>query len=136
MSELFMIVNTNFFDDFCQLEEDQLCSSSWETAEMVMKLLGWRISMSDDKRLPFGVEFQMLGRQSSTYPGAEQGDGSSKKQSPAGVADIGAMVEDLCSRDSIPSVYHRDPEGTATIRGRPHLWSLHPTLYTTDFQVG
>ena len=43
MSELFMIVNTNFFDDFCQLEEDQLCSSSWETAEMVMKLLGWKI---------------------------------------------------------------------------------------------
>ena len=100
MSELFMIVNTNFFDDFCQLEEDQLCSSSWETAEMVMRLLGWKISMSDDKRLPFGVEFQMLGAVidlSRSSQGIVQ-----VRNKPSRMADIGAMVEDLCQRDSIP----------------------------------
>ena len=61
LSSLFMLVNTNFFGDFCQLEVDALCSSSWQTAEMVMQLLGWRISMSEDKRLPFAQEFSMLG---------------------------------------------------------------------------
>lgn len=25
LSELFMLVSTNFFDDFCQLETDELC---------------------------------------------------------------------------------------------------------------
>ena len=100
MSELFMIVNTNFFDDFCQLEEDQLCASSWETAEMVMKVLGWRISMSDDKRLPFGVEFQMLG---AIVDLSRSKQGMVRvKNKPSRVADIGAMVEGLCSRDSIP----------------------------------
>ena len=59
MSQLFMLVNTNFFDDFCQLEVEALGPSAWDTAELVMKLLGWRISMSDDKRLP--QEFSMLG---------------------------------------------------------------------------
>ena len=61
MSELFLLVNTNFFDDFCQIEIDALCKSSWETAELVMKLLGWRISTSEEKRLPFAHVFQMLG---------------------------------------------------------------------------
>ena len=28
LSSLFMLVNTNFFDDFCQLELDALCDSS------------------------------------------------------------------------------------------------------------
>ena len=55
MAELFLVVNTNFFDDFCQIEVDDLCDSAWSTAEMVMKLLGWRISVSDDKRLPFSI---------------------------------------------------------------------------------
>ena len=58
MSSLFLLVNTNFFDDFCQLEVDALCDSSWQTAELVMKLLGWRISMSEDKRLPFATQLR------------------------------------------------------------------------------
>ena len=55
MARLFMLVNTNFFDDFCQLEMSTLCPSAWERAEMVMKLLGWRISSSEEKRLPFST---------------------------------------------------------------------------------
>lgn len=61
MSELFLLVKTNFFDDFCQLEDECLAESAWGTAEMVMKLLGWRISVSEDKRLPFLQVFNMLG---------------------------------------------------------------------------
>ena len=61
LAKLFMVVNTNFFDDFCQLEELPLCQSAWDTAEMVMQLLGWRISTSEEKRLPFSERFQMLG---------------------------------------------------------------------------
>ena len=33
LSRLFKLVVTNFFDDFCQLEVDQLQSSAWKTAE-------------------------------------------------------------------------------------------------------
>lgn len=61
LAELFAIINTNFFDDFCQLECAGLCESSWETAEMVMRLLGWKISLSPDKRGPFAKEFNLLG---------------------------------------------------------------------------
>ena len=61
LSRLFKLVVTNFFDDFCQLEVDQLQSSAWKTAEMVMELLGWDISMGDDKRRPFEKSFEILG---------------------------------------------------------------------------
>ena len=99
MSELFMIVNTNFFDDFCQLEMDELCASSWETAEMVMKLLGWKISMSEEKRLPFDCEFQMLGAVVDLSM-CKQGLVKVSNK-PSRMADIKALVEDVCSRDSI-----------------------------------
>ena len=58
---LFLLVNTNFFDDFCQLEFSPLCTNAWSTAETVMKLLGWKIAMSEDKRKPFSYSFTMLG---------------------------------------------------------------------------
>ncbi|CAJ1445746.1 unnamed protein product [Effrenium voratum] len=58
---LFRIVNTNFFDDYCQLEVSQLAASAHETAETVLQMLGWNISMGEDKRKPFSSEFDMLG---------------------------------------------------------------------------
>ena len=60
-AELFLVVNTSFFDHFCQIEVEGLCDSAWSTAEMVMKFLGWRISLSEDKRLPYDHSFQILG---------------------------------------------------------------------------
>jgi hypothetical protein len=30
LSEIFMIVDTNFFDGFCQLGKDELRTSSWK----------------------------------------------------------------------------------------------------------
>ena len=55
------LTNTSFFDDYCQLEFGPLCESAWKTAETVLALLGWKVAMSEDKRLPFGKRFNMLG---------------------------------------------------------------------------
>ena len=100
LSSLFMLVNTNFFDDFCQLELDALCNSSWQTAELVMRLLGWKISMSEDKRIPFSQEFSMLGAVVDLTGSAEGVVRVRNKSSR--VEDIGRMVEDLCSREVAP----------------------------------
>ena len=69
MSRLFKLVVTNFFDDFCQLEVDQLQSSAWKTAERVMDLLGWDISLGEDKRQPFDKTFEIFGAVISFEPG-------------------------------------------------------------------
>ena len=61
LSRLFMLVNTNFFDDFCQMETAVLQESAHKTAETVMQLLGWTISTSESKRKPFRKVFDMLG---------------------------------------------------------------------------
>ena len=61
LCRLFKLVVTNFFDDFCQLEVEPLQSSAWRTAELVMELLGWDISMGEDKRKPFDRTFEILG---------------------------------------------------------------------------
>ena len=100
MSELFLLVNTNFFDDFCQLEVKDLCKSSWETAEMVMKLLGWRISTSDDKRLPFAPSFQMLG---AIVDLSQSGQGLvTVKNKPSRLEDIAKLVESVLIKPKIP----------------------------------
>ena len=50
LSKIFKLVVTNFFDDFCQLEVGLLRQSAWVTAETALELLGWSISMGEDKR--------------------------------------------------------------------------------------
>eukprot|EP00435_Cladocopium_sp_Y103_P026862 s4451_g6.t1 len=61
LARVFKLVVTIFFDDFCQLELAPLCEGSWKTAELVLKMLGWRISIGDDKRKPFAKTFEILG---------------------------------------------------------------------------
>ena len=61
LSRLFKLVATNFFDDFCQLEVDQLEPSAWKTAGLVMDFLGWGISLGEEKRKPFEKTFEILG---------------------------------------------------------------------------
>ena len=61
LCRLFLLVNTSFFDDYCQLEFGPLCDSSWKTAETVLTILGWKIAMGEDKRVPFGKRFNILG---------------------------------------------------------------------------
>ena len=61
LSKVFKLVVTNFFDDFCQLELEPLRDSAWNCAETVMGLLGWKISVGEDKRRPFAKSFEILG---------------------------------------------------------------------------
>ena len=42
LCRLFLLTNTSFFDDYCQLEFGPLCDSAWRTAETVLGLLGGR----------------------------------------------------------------------------------------------
>ena len=100
LSELFALVNTNFFDDFCQLECEGLCDSAWQTAELVMQLLGWRISMSEDKRSPFAQEFNLLGAVIDLSK-AEYG-AVSVCNKPSRIADLQELVKDVCSRSTVP----------------------------------
>ena len=100
MSQLFMLVNTNFFDDFCQLETPSLCESSWRTAELVMQLLGWKVSMSDDKRLPFEDQFNMLG---AVVDLADSRNGQVRvKNKDSRIVDIGDLVKDICAKQLVP----------------------------------
>ena len=61
LSRVFKLVVTNFFDDFCQIETELLATSSQQTAELVLDLLGWEISRGEDKRKPFSSSFEILG---------------------------------------------------------------------------
>ena len=100
MAKLFLLVNTNFFDDFCQLEVPSLCKSAWDTAELLMQLLGWRISTSDDKRLPFSTKFTMLG---AVVDLSEMAAGKILVYNkPSRLEDIAALVKDVTSKRKVP----------------------------------
>ena len=60
LSRVFFLVNTSFFDDYCQLEIEGLTESADETALGVLSLLGWEVS-DGDKLKPFASQFTMLG---------------------------------------------------------------------------
>ena len=61
LTRLFKLVVTNLFDDFCQIELAPISDGAWKTAELVLTLLGWRISMGDEKRKAFSKRFEILG---------------------------------------------------------------------------
>ncbi|CAE7942752.1 unnamed protein product, partial [Symbiodinium necroappetens] len=60
MSRLLYLVNTSFFDDYCQLEVEALTGSADQTALDLLALLGWEVS-GGDKLKPFDVQFTVLG---------------------------------------------------------------------------
>ena len=100
MSKLFLLVDTNFFDDFCQLEIPKLCKSAWDTAELVMQLLGWRISTSDDKRLPFATRFAMLGAVVDLSRMCQGKVVVCNK--PSRLEDIAGLVAEIVSKRKVP----------------------------------
>ena len=53
MVRLLGLVVTNFYDDYCQMEVDDLCDSAQATAAMLLKLLGWKVAEEHSKALPF-----------------------------------------------------------------------------------
>ncbi|CAL1128793.1 unnamed protein product [Cladocopium goreaui] len=113
LSELFMVINTNFFDDFCQLECEGLCDSAWETAEFVMKLLGWRISMSEDKRSPFAGEFNLLGAVVDLTRSTAGLVAVHNK--PSRIADLQSLVQSICQSETVALSL------LETLKGRPPL---------------
>ncbi|CAE7624913.1 unnamed protein product [Symbiodinium sp. CCMP2592] len=60
LTNLFFLITTNFYDDYCQMELEPLRDSAREIAEAVLDLLGWKIAQGI-KALPFSQSFNMLG---------------------------------------------------------------------------
>ena len=95
LSKVFKLVVTIFFDDFCQIETGLLRNSAWTTAEAVMTLLGWKISLGDEKRLPFQKKFEILGAVVSLPEPGETTIYVSNKQSR--IDQLATQVEELKS---------------------------------------
>ena len=58
---LVRLIVTNFYDDFCQIEKDSLTTSATETANLVFRMLGWRVAEDPRKALPVAKVFTLLG---------------------------------------------------------------------------
>ena len=99
LAQLFAIVNTNFFDDFCQLECRALGESAWQTAELVMRLSGWRISMSEDKRGPFAQTFNLLG--AVVDLSAATSGVVSVHNNPSRMEDLQNLVNSICDSKTV-----------------------------------
>ena len=62
-TSLFCLVLVEFFDDFTQIEPGPSAASAQEAMEGLIKLLGWQLSTSEEKRRPFSPTFVALGVQ-------------------------------------------------------------------------
>ena len=60
MSRLLWLINTSYYDDFCQMEVAGLETSAAVAAERFLALLGWEIARGD-KLKPFSPSFNILG---------------------------------------------------------------------------
>ena len=58
---LFRTVAVEFFDDFSQIEPKVTSNSAQRTLESLFDLLGWKVSMGEDKRKVFEHSFVSLG---------------------------------------------------------------------------
>ena len=109
MSRLMWLVNTSYYDDFCQVECDELSESASETAEQVLGLLGWEISRGD-KLKPFARSFDILGVTISFARAAE------------GLVEVSNRVgrlDDLVALlDGVASPKHLCKDKLASFKGR------------------
>ncbi|CAE7394666.1 unnamed protein product, partial [Symbiodinium sp. CCMP2456] len=55
MSRLLYLVNTSFFDDYCQMELEGLTDSADYAALELLRLLGWEVSEGEKLRILLGV---------------------------------------------------------------------------------
>jgi hypothetical protein len=60
-TRLFHLAWTNYFDDYPHLDIEVAAESSHETAEKMLRLVGWRFSEKPAKRLGFAAKFDALG---------------------------------------------------------------------------
>ncbi|CAE7255625.1 unnamed protein product [Symbiodinium sp. CCMP2592] len=106
MSRLLFLVNTSFFDDFCQLEIDGLTDSADQAALALLDLLGWEVS-DGEKLKPFASEFTMLG---AVLSFKDAGRGLIRVRNKAGrLEEISSMVDRFaadpaCGARSLPSL--------------------------------
>ena len=111
------LVVTSFYDDFCQLELQELAGSAQGTAQLVLQLLGWRIAEDPNKCLPFSKVFSMLGASFSL------------SRAPQGILEISnkegrlqalrAMVNAVCTDGFV------QPAVLASLKGRFLYASTH-----------
>ena len=62
-ARLLNVVVVEFFGDFNQIEPASSADSAWQAMAQLLTLLGWEVSMSQKKRMPFQKEFVSLGVQ-------------------------------------------------------------------------
>ena len=108
-SRLLWLVNTSYYDDFCQVECDELSESASETAEHVLGLLGWEISRGD-KLKPFAKSFDILG---VTISFARAAEGLVEVSNRVGrLDDLVALLDDIASQK------HLCKDKLASFKGR------------------
>ena len=61
--EIFKLVTVEFFDDFSQIDPVRSSPSAQFAMEGLLKLLGWKVAMTESKRKPFAPIFVALGVQ-------------------------------------------------------------------------
>jgi hypothetical protein len=103
-------VQTNFFDDFPQLEFRCLRDSARLTAVAVMKLLGWKVSRDAKKDMPFASSFVVLGV-SLSFQRVRLGE-IVVSHKPRRVEDLKIEIAALCDRGRIT------PAQAASVRGK------------------
>ncbi|CAE7793477.1 unnamed protein product [Symbiodinium sp. CCMP2592] len=111
------LIVTSFYDDFCQLETEALAESAKTTAELVLRILGWKIAEDPKKSLPFAKVFAMLGASFSLV------------RAPSGILEIAnkegrleslrTLVNSVCAEGFV------QPAVLASLKGRLLYASTH-----------
>ena len=108
---------TSFYDDFCQLEVQELADSAQATAQVVLRLLGWRVAEEPKKCMPFAQVFDMLGASFSLT------------RTPAGILEISNKEGRLQALHSLVNKVCADgfvhPAVLASLKGRLLYASTH-----------
>ncbi|CAE7670291.1 unnamed protein product [Symbiodinium sp. CCMP2592] len=111
------LIVTSFYDDFCQLETEALAESAKTTAELVLRILGWKVAEDPKKSLPFAKVFAMLGASFSLV------------RAPSGILEIAnkegrleslrTLVNSVCAEGFV------QPAVLASLKGRLLYASTH-----------
>ena len=99
-TRLFNLIWTNFYDDFPQLDLACMQEESKVTAEQLMLLLGWRVSLTFEKRKDFAPIFVALGVQLDLSKSKEGEVIVSNKVSR--IAAIKELVDEVVEKGILP----------------------------------
>ena len=93
----FGLLLVEFFDDFTQIEPQVTASSAQDAFEGLVKLLGWELSITEEKRKPFHHQFVSLGIEVDL---SEVSSGwLALRNKPGRVAGIKEQVRELLARE-------------------------------------